>query len=151
MFNASQMHKYRLVNDLRQPFQQKEGQINMKQITNSIWKKSDIQGQQGDQLRNNDILSDKQNINNEQVEGRYFQDKNGRGDVDLKQKFKDGSKRMEYKENEPVEKLQQNNNGKTLHEPSFYVCYIFPLDIIKNDPVYLLALFVCYLITRSDR
>ena len=96
------MHKYRHVNDLRQPFQQKERQINMKQITNSIWKKSDIRGQQGDQLRNNDVLSDKQNTNNEQVEGRYFQDKNGR-----------------------VEKLQQNYNGKTLHEPSTYKSVLY--------------------------
>ena len=110
VFNASQMYKYRQTNDLRQPYQQQEGQINMRQETNHGWKqKSDIQGQPGDQLLNNDVLSDKQNMKSEQLQGRYLQDKNDREVIDLRQKLKEGNKGMEYKENEPVEKLQQNN------------------------------------------
>ena len=102
------MYKYRQTNDLRQPYQQQGGQINMRQETNHVWKqKSDIQGQPRDQLLNKDVPSDKQNMKSEQLQGRSLQDKNDREVIDLKQK---GNKGTEYKENEPVEKLQQNND-----------------------------------------
>ena len=114
VFNASQMYKYRNTNIIRQPYQQ-EGQFNMKQVSAlNTGKGSNNQGKQGDQLLNNDVSNNKQNVNNEQFKGRYVQEQDDRENPDLS-KLHESNKGLEYRENEPPEKLQQDT-GKSLFD-----------------------------------
>ena len=114
VFNASQMYKYRQTNMIRQSYQQ-EGQLNTKQVTAlNIGKKSNNQGQQGDQLLNNDVLNNEQNVNNEQFKGRYVQEQDDREITDLS-KLQENNKGLEYREKEPSEQLQQKT-GKSLSD-----------------------------------
>ena len=105
------MYKYRNTNMIRQPYQQ-EGQFNMKQVSAlNTGKGSNNQGKQGDQLLNNDVSNNKQNVNNEQFKGRYVQEQDDRENPDLS-KLHESNKGLEYRENEPPEKLQEDT-GKS--------------------------------------
>ena len=103
------MYKYRNTNMIRQPYQQ-EGQFNMKQVTTlNVEKRSNNQAKLGDQLFNKDVLNNKQNVNNEQFKGRYIQEQDDRENADLP-RLQENNKGLEYRENEPSEKLQQDTS-----------------------------------------